>query len=90
MRDRSQGHRHSISDPGHRHTINGENDTQNDGCPTLTGPGEAWSEVTQYATTGITVLEPSNDTVNGTPRTGQFTRSRGLGVYFYEYVGVVN
>jgi hypothetical protein len=32
---------------------------------------------------------PSTDTLNGTPRTGQFTRPRGLGVIFYEYVGRV-
>ena len=30
-----------------------------------------------------------SDGLNGTPRTGQFTRPRGLGVYFYEYVGRV-
>jgi len=36
------------------------------------------------------VGESISDTVNGTPRTGQFTRPRGLGVYFYEYVGRVN
>jgi hypothetical protein len=30
-----------------------------------------------------------SDGTNGTPRTGQFTRPRGLGVYFYEYVGRV-
>lgn len=29
------------------------------------------------------------DGINGNPRTGQFTRPRGLGVYYYEYVGKV-
>jgi hypothetical protein len=33
---------------------------------------------------------PVTDTINGTPRTGQFTRPRGLGVIFYEYVGRIN
>jgi hypothetical protein len=33
---------------------------------------------------------PLNDGTNGNPRTGQFTRPRGLGVYFYEYCGQVN
>lgn len=33
---------------------------------------------------------PSTDGTNGTPRTGQFTRPRGLGVYYYEYVGKIN
>jgi hypothetical protein len=31
-----------------------------------------------------------SDTVNGNTRTGQFTRPRGLGVYFYEYMGRIN
>lgn len=36
------------------------------------------------------VGSPRTDSINGNPRTGQFTRPRGLGVYFYEYVGRVN
>ena len=31
-----------------------------------------------------------SDGTNGTPRTGQFTRPRGLGCYFYEYMGRIN
>lgn len=34
-------------------------------------------------------LPLTSDTVNGTPRIGQFTRPRSLGVYFYEYCGRV-
>ena len=33
---------------------------------------------------------PTTDGTNGNPRTGQFTRPRGLGVYFYEYMGKIN
>jgi len=90
LRDRIQGHRHSIDDPSHRHAILGQNDVVNDAYPTMTGPGQGWIEYTEYATTGITVREPSTDTVNGTPRTGQFTRPRGLGIYFYEYMGRIS
>lgn len=41
------------------------------------------------STGGTSTGSPSTDTTNGTPRTGQFTRPRGLGVYLYEYVGTV-
>ena len=37
----------------------------------------------------VTIREATSDTVNGNPRTGQFTRPRGIGVYFYEYCGRV-
>ena len=89
-RDRIQGHRHSISDPGHSHLVYGFNDAVNDAFPTLTGSSQGWVESTAAATTGISVLETSSDTVNGTSRSDQFTRPRGLGVYFYEYMGKVN
>ena len=89
LRDRMQGHRHAISDPGHQHSIRGWNDAQNDGYPTLTGSGEGWVKNTGASTTGINILDPSSAANFGNPRTGQFTRPRGLGVYFYEYCGRV-
>lgn len=42
-----------------------------------------------YRIAGSPVI-PISDSTNGNPRTGQFTRPRGLGVYFYEYMGKVN
>jgi microcystin-dependent protein len=81
--DSTQGHRHSISDPGHRHTILGLNDVVNDGNPTLTGGGQGWAEVTEYATTGISILDPSSDGTNGTARTANETKMKNIGVNFF-------
>lgn len=89
LRDRIQGHRHSITDPGHSHLIYGFNDAVNDAFPTLTGSSQGWVESTASAGTGISISDSSSDGTNGNPRTGQFTRPRGLGIYFYEYVGRV-
>lgn len=38
---------------------------------------------------GLATVRTISDGTNGTPRTGQFTRPRGLGVIFYEYMGRV-
>lgn len=75
LRDRLQGHWHSIV-----------------GVITSTGPlstASGGSYTGGYYDAGGSVRSPTTDSINGTPRTGQFTRPRGLGVYFYEYVGRV-
>jgi microcystin-dependent protein len=81
--DAIQGHRHSINDPGHSHTINGLNDIQNDGYPTLTGPSTGWTKNTGSATTGITISDSSTDGTNGTPRITTETRVKNLGMNFF-------
>jgi len=80
LRDRFQGH-------WHRQTFSFSDAAGGgvDGRAYSTTSGSANSN---YSTTPI--REPSTDTTNGNPRTGQFTRPRGLGVYFYEYCGKVN
>jgi hypothetical protein len=74
LRDRMQGHRHQVSGTS-------ANVIKND---PYTGAGTAL-----VGSAGVIVLDPSTDATNGTPRTGQFTRPRGLGVIFYEFVGRV-
>jgi len=74
IRDRLQGHRHSVS-----------HNAKNLGTNAPTGGGVPYYPVNA----SITILDPIADGTNGTPRTGQFTRPRGLGVYFYEYMGRV-
>lgn len=80
LRDRFQGHRHQAfgsSSTGTRSTL---------------ADNISYVGFDPGGTTGQSngmVLNPSTDTVNGTPRTGQFTRPRGLGVIFYEYMGRV-
>jgi len=76
LRDRMQGHVHPYGDGGQW--------TDNTGGFLVLnvingGVGGAYNS-----------FSPRSDGTNGTPRTGQFTRPRGLGVYFYEYVGRVN
>ena len=86
LRDRIQGHWHTASastgQPYH-FAFNGY----------VIGTGFVDGNKTPiYQTTSsvnVSVTNPSNDGTNGTPRTGQFTRPRGLGIYFYEYVGRV-
>jgi microcystin-dependent protein len=81
--DAMQGHYHSINDPSHRHSIYGFNDVQNDGFPTFTGPGQPWLEFTEYATTGVTVRDPSSDGTNGTPRTATETRVKSVAINYF-------
>lgn len=64
---------------GHRHEVFG-----------IVGAGTGIASGSNFGTIWTTSNIPFTDTVNGTPRTGQFTRPRGLGVYLYEYMGRVN
>ena len=73
LRDRMQGHWHNYQ---RRYGQNGSDANW--------GPAGSDAGIFQDA-----VKSPITDGTNGTPRTGQFTRPRGLGVYFYEYVGRV-
>jgi hypothetical protein len=81
LRDRGQGHWHSP--------------VQGDTHPTASGVGGGVlitrdSPIAGNFNIGSSIAKTIvSDTVNGSPRTGQFTRPRGLGVYFYEYVGRV-
>lgn len=81
LRDRMQGHYHSSSSSLAGNVV----------LPSGGGFFAAGGFGTQ-GTVGVStsVTSPSSDGTNGTPRTGQFTRPRGLGVYFYEYVGRIN
>lgn len=74
LRDRMQGHRHSYSMLGA-------------GAPVSYNTPPTTSTVVDVVT--FNSSSPITDSANGNPRTGQFTRPRGLGVYFYEYVGRV-
>ena len=89
LRDRIQGHRHN--DSGHIHpfingliTGYGVNVNNTDGVGNVT-----WGIQTQTSTGYANITDPTNNGINGTPRTGQFARPRGLGVIFYEFVGRV-
>lgn len=77
--DAMQGHKHSISDPGHTHPIPGSinKDDVNTGATQgyFSGGGSAAS--VSSATTGITVGSPSTD-ASGTPRTAAETRPVNL------------
>ena len=78
LRDRLQGHRHSIQGYASTGGSTPSNATTGTAQGDIRNPYSDW-----------TALSPTTDTTNGNPRTGQFTRPRGLGVYFYEYVGRV-
>ena len=91
LRDRGQGHKHN--DSGHSHSYSAALISDASGSflrNTDIGGPPTWGlqNSTQLASASIT--SPATDGTNGNPRTGQFTRPRGLGVYFYEYVGTVN
>lgn len=62
-----QGHRHSVS-----HNAISSN----------LGGGSAWIGGSQVVAASVSVLNPTTDTVNGTPRTGNETASKSLGVNF--------
>lgn len=74
LRDRMQGHAFYTD----KYAINGS------------GGGHTYPAGGLLLFQGFNITSIISDNTNGTPRTGQFTRPRGLGVYFYEYVGRVN
>jgi hypothetical protein len=83
-RDRLQGHRHASG-------ISGDSPNSRYGLFNSGIVGALADNSSVYnVNTGFITSDPITDAVNGTPRTGQFTRPRGLGVIFYEYVGRVN
>lgn len=91
-RDRMQGHRHSINDPGHSHPFaipygHVDSPTNDFRLASSTNVQGNHNANTNSVTTGITVTNPSTDTTNGSPRTDQFNQPRTLGVYLYESVG---
>ena len=77
LRDKSQGH---------RHVSNGSFTSSGSGSNTFQYTGSAAPQTNDSGA----INSPTTDAVNGTPRTGQFTRPRGLGCYFYEYMGRIN
>ena len=79
VRDRLQGHWHSVQGYAHTGGSTGANSTAGTGSGDIRDPYSDWN-----------AKSAKSDTLNGNPRTGQFTRPRGLGVYFYEYCGRVN
>jgi len=83
LRDRMQGHTHNpnLLNSGNKGVILS---ARTDGTNAL-GFGGGTDYSWDYFINDI----PSADATNGTPRTGQFTRPRGLGVYHYEYMGRV-
>jgi hypothetical protein len=66
---------------GHVHNVN----FQQGGSYGISGASQY-----TFNTNAGSSTSPLTDGTNGTPRTGQFTRPRGLGVIFYEYCGRVN
>jgi hypothetical protein len=64
---------------GHLHGLSGTGNTSGSGNISYLG----------LVNTSQRTTTPLTDETNGNPRIGQFTRPRGLGVYFYEYVGRV-
>lgn len=74
IRDRMQGHTHTTSLTQPNGSIAGIGSSGNLGNAVSGNYGSS---------------SPVIDSVNGNPRIGQFTRPRGLGVYFYEYMGNV-
>ena len=75
LRDRFQGHTHTTSLTQPNGSVAGIGSSGNLGNAVSGNYGSS---------------SPVIDSVNGTPRTGQFTRPRGLGCYFYEYMGRIN
>ena len=81
LRDRGQGHWHSpVQGDTHPH------DSGVGGGILITRDSPSAGNYNIQNGIAKTIV---SDTINGTPRTGQFTRPRGLGVYFYEYCGRV-
>lgn len=80
VRDRFQGHWH---DPWADNGASGANAFS----VSYSTRNFSWSNA--HGQGLVQVRNPITDGTNGTPRTGQFTRPRALGVYLYEYVGTV-
>jgi len=81
--DAFQGHYHSVTDPGHNHTI--PFDTGGLGSGGVSAPyNNAGISVfnTGSKVTGLTVTAPSNDGTNGVPRTGTETKPKNYGVLY--------
>lgn len=82
--DAFQGHKHSVTDPGHNHTSQSGNFiTTQGGTPPVSG-GSAGGQYNTTAsnTTGLTVQSPTTDGTNGTPRTGAETVPKNYGVLY--------
>lgn len=81
--DQIQGHRHSVSDPGHTHTYNTSTNSAGGPVITITAAGTITNAYgTLSAVTGLTVTNPTTDTTNGTPRTGSETRPANITVKY--------
>lgn len=85
FRDTQQTHTHS--DNGHSHSSNAASTQWYTGYTGGGSPMGANNPAT--INTGYASLTSQTNSNNGNIRVNQFTRSRGLGVYFYEYVGRV-
>lgn len=78
--DQFQGHKHSISDPGHDHGVSAQWTASS---PYGGGSGNLnYGGTTASATTGVTVENPSNDGSNGSPRTGAETRPANISLHY--------
>lgn len=81
--DQIQGHRHSVSDPGHTHNYNTSTNSAGSPVITITAAGTITNAYgTLSAVTGLTVTNPTTDTTNGTPRTGSETRPANITVKY--------
>ena len=86
--DAMQGHKHSVTDPGHRHSIKTAMQdgagTQSKISSTWQGKPDVWTSDSEMFvnTTGLTVQNPTTDGTNGTPRTTSETRPANMAVNY--------
>jgi len=80
--DQMQGHKHSITDPTHRHGAPGAQSVGGTGGFSRSSNPEYTLAFTDYQATGVTVQNPSTDGTNGTPRIGTQTQPANLALNY--------
>lgn len=80
--DQTQGHKHSITDPGHTHQISAQWVSKLEYGGTLGTGNLRYGGDTSSAKTNITVQSPTTDGASGTPRVGSETRPANISLNF--------
>lgn len=81
--DLFQGHKHQISDPGHKHSVKYYHEWANwGGNRAAFHSGSSSGSQVHTNTTGVTVEEPTADPAYGSPRVDAETRPFAAGVKF--------